>query len=130
MTQPTASKCLKQLESLLGLELFLRKGRVIVIIPRGEAVTAYARMVFDRLRELREELVSIERADIGRVRIGAVSATTAVLLTEVIVRLTRSHPGLNLMIQVETSDLLMQALDNEPCDRDDPGGLVAAELCL
>jgi DNA-binding transcriptional LysR family regulator len=116
MTQPAASKSLKELEELLGLELFLREGRGIAITPHGAAVTAYAKMVFDRLGELREELVSIERADIGRVRIGAVSATTAVLLTEVIVRLTQSHPRLNLMIQVETSDLLMQALDDERVD--------------
>lgn len=116
MTQPAASKSLKELEELLGLQLFSREGRRMAITPHGEAVTAYAKMVFDRLGDLREELMSIERADLGRVRIGAVSATTAELLSKVIVRLKASHPRLNLMIHVDTSDLLMQALEHEKVD--------------
>lgn len=116
MTQPAASKSLKELEELLDLQLFSRDGRRVVITPHGEAVTHYAKMVFDRLSELREELLSIERADLGRVRVGAVSATTAELLGDMIVGLKASHPRLNLMIQVDTSDVLMQALHNEKVD--------------
>lgn len=116
MSQPAASKALKELEDLLGLELFSRGGRGMAINEQGIAVTGYARMVFDRLTELHEELVSIERADIGRVRIGAFEATTPELLATVIVNLKQSHPRLNLMIEVDTSDKLVHALEDEHLD--------------
>ncbi len=116
MTQPAASKSLKELEDLLGVQLFSREGRGVAITPYGVAVTDYAKTVFDRLGELHEELVSIEHAHVGRVRIGAVSATTPELLSMVVVRLKKSHPRLNLMIQVDTSNVLMQALEEERVD--------------
>lgn len=116
MTQPAASKSLKELEDILGVQLFLRMGRGVEATPFGVAATSYAKMVFDRLGELREDLSAIERADIGRVRIGAVSATTPELLASVIVRLKQSHPRLNLVIQVDTSDVLMHALQEAQID--------------
>lgn len=116
MTQPAASKSLKELEDILGVQLFSRVGRGVIATPYGQAVTDYAKQVFDRLGELREDLVAIERADIGRVRIGAVSATTPELMATVVVRLKQSHPRLNLMIQVDTSDVLMEALEAERID--------------
>ena len=89
MTQPAATKALKELEDTIGATLFVRHARGMEPTIYGEAVMRYARVVFEDLDELREELAAIEAGDIGKVRIGAVMAPAPDLLTKVIVQLRK-----------------------------------------
>jgi DNA-binding transcriptional LysR family regulator len=82
----------------------------------GEAVMRYARVVFEDLDELREELAAIEAGDIGKVRVGAVMAPAPELLTQAIVSLKAAHPRLQISVQIDTSDVLVQALQQDQLD--------------
>jgi DNA-binding transcriptional LysR family regulator len=116
MTQPAATKALKELEDTVGVSLFVRHARGMEPTIYGEAVMRYARVVFEDLDELREELAAIEAGDIGKVRIGAVMAPAPDLLTKVIVRLKELHPRLQIGVQIDTSDVLVQALQQDQLD--------------
>ena len=110
MTQPAATKMLHEAESLLGVELFERLPRGMRATPFGETVIYYARMVFAELSGMREELVALESGNLGRVTVGAIPALASGLLTRTIATLKQSHPRLSMSIQVDTSDVLVQAL--------------------
>lgn len=116
MTQPAATKALKELEDTIGVALFVRHARGMEPTIYGEAVMRYARVVFEDLDELREELAAIEAGDIGKVRIGAVMAPAPDLLTKVIVQLKGAHPRLHITVQIDTSDVLVQALQQDQLD--------------
>jgi DNA-binding transcriptional LysR family regulator len=116
MTQPAATKALKDLEDTVGVSLFVRHARGMEATIYGEAVMRYARVVFEDLEELREELAAIEAGDIGKVRIGAVMAPAPDLLTRVIVTLKEAHPRLQITVQIDTSDVLVQALQQDQLD--------------
>ncbi|WP_250527963.1 LysR family transcriptional regulator [Caballeronia sp. GAWG2-1] len=116
MTQPAATKALKELEETMGASLFVRHARGMQATVYGEAVMRYARVVFEDLDELREELAAIEAGDIGKVRIGAVMAPAPELLTKVIVQLKDAHPRLHITVQIDTSDVLVQALQQDQLD--------------
>jgi DNA-binding transcriptional LysR family regulator len=116
MTQPAATKALQELEATVGVPLFVRHARGMEPTIFGEAVTRYARVVFEDLDELREELAAIEAGDIGKVRIGAVMAPAPELLTQAIVSLKAAHPRLQISVQIDTSDVLVQALQQDQLD--------------
>ncbi|BAN26639.1 LysR family transcriptional regulator [Caballeronia insecticola] len=116
MTQPAATKALKELEDTVGVSLFVRHARGMEPTVYGEAVMRYARVMFEDLDELREELAAIEAGDIGKVRIGAVMAPAPDLLTRVIVQLKAAHPRLQISVQIDTSDVLVQALQQDQLD--------------
>ncbi|EPL03430.1 LysR family transcriptional regulator [Pseudomonas sp. CF161] len=116
MTQPAATKMLHETENLLGVELFERLSRGMRATPFGETVIYYARMVFAELSGMREELVSLESGNLGRVTIGAIPALASGLLTRTIATLKKSHPRLSMSIQVDTSDVLVQALLQDQLD--------------
>ncbi|MDR5746583.1 LysR substrate-binding domain-containing protein [Caballeronia sp. LZ029] len=115
MTQPAATKALQELEDLLGVTLFERHTRGIVPTVFGEAVTRYARVVFAELGLLREELVAIESGNVGTVRLGAVTASSD-LLTSAIVALKRANPKLHITVQIDTSEVLIPALQESQLD--------------
>lgn len=116
MTQPAATKMLHEAEDLLGVELFERLPRGMRPTPFGETVIYYARMVFAELSGMREELVALESGNLGRVTVGAIPALASGLLTRTIATLKKSHPRLSMSIQVDTSDVLVQALLQDQLD--------------
>jgi DNA-binding transcriptional LysR family regulator len=116
MTQPAATKALKELEDTIGVSLFVRHARGMEPTIFGEVVMRYARVVFEDLDELRDELAAIEAGDIGKVRIGAVMAPAPELLTHAIVALKAAHPRLQISVQIDTSDVLVQALQQDQLD--------------
>lgn len=131
MTQPAATKMLHEAEDLLGVELFERLPRGMRATQFGETVIYYARMVFAELSGMREELVALESGNLGRVAVGAIPALASGLLTRTIADLKKSHPRLSMSIQVDTSDVLVQALLQDQLDvvlGRIPGGARAEEL--
>jgi DNA-binding transcriptional LysR family regulator len=116
MTQPAATKALRELEDAVGVQLFVRHARGMNATVYGEAVMRYARVVFEDLDELREELAAIEAGDVGKVRIGAVMAPAPELLTRAIVGLKEAHPRLQITVQIDTSDVLVPALQQDQLD--------------
>jgi len=116
MTQPAATKMLHEAEDLLGVELFERLPRGMRATPFGETVIYYARMVFAELSGMREELVALESGNLGRVAVGAIPALASGLLTRTIATCKQSHPRFALNIQVDTSDVLVQALLQDQLD--------------
>jgi DNA-binding transcriptional LysR family regulator len=116
MTQPAATKMLHEAEELLGVELFERLPRGMRATPFGDTVIYYARMVFAELSGMREELVALESGNLGRVSVGAIPALASSLLTRTIAELKKSHPRLSMSIQVDSSDVLVQALLQDQLD--------------
>ncbi|SDH51618.1 DNA-binding transcriptional regulator, LysR family [Pseudomonas flavescens] len=116
MTQPAATKMLHEAESLLGVELFERLPRGMRATAFGETAIYYAKMIFAELSGMREEFVALESGNLGRVTIGAIPALASGLLTRTIATLKQSHPRLSMSIQVDTSDVLVQALQQDQLD--------------
>ncbi|MGO4330186.1 LysR family transcriptional regulator [Cupriavidus sp. 2TAF22] len=116
LTQPAVSKMLQDMESMLGVSLFERHARGLRPTRFGLAATQFARLVFADMAGLRDELAALESGKVGRVRVGAVMAPTPVLLANVIRSLNREHPRLEVVVQVETSDLLVPLLERDQLD--------------
>lgn len=116
LTQPAVTKMLQDMEALLGVTLFERHLRGLRPTRFGTAVTRYATLVFSDMANLREELTALETGSVGKVRVGAVMAPTPVLMAEVIRRLRREHPRLNMTVQVDTSDVLVPLLERDQLD--------------
>ena len=57
VTQPSLSAAIKELEEEIGIELFLRSNRGVVITPEGEEFLAYARQMLDVYNLMEEKYI-------------------------------------------------------------------------
>ena len=57
VSQPSLSETMKELENEIGLEIFLRSNRGIVITPEGEEFLGYARQVTEQFELLQSKFV-------------------------------------------------------------------------
>lgn len=61
ITQPSLSSTIRDLEEEIGLQIFLRSNRGIVITPEGEEFLGYARQMLEQYRLMEERFVKRER---------------------------------------------------------------------
>jgi LysR family transcriptional regulator, cell division regulator len=108
--QSNVTSRLKQLEAELGVPLFTRHSRGMLLTEAGTRLLGYAR----RLSELADEAKAAVRDD-GRVqgslRLGSMETTAAVRLPAVLGRFHRAHPDVQLEIRTgPTAELLEHVL--------------------
>src|SRR5881296_3984459 len=112
LTQSAVSRQIKELEAQLGVALFHRRHRALVLTDAGQQFYAAAAQVITTMRSATERL----RAQSGRKRPLSVTTTSSFAALWLIPRLagfTRTHPGIDVRITAETrvQDLERDGLD-------------------
>ncbi len=111
VTQPALSAQIQQLEELLGVQLFERGRRGVLVTPEGEAVIARARVA---LREL-DELLDVARAARqpleGPLRLGVIPTIAPYLLPPLLPRVREAHPRLALVLREDQTARLVAQLE-------------------
>ncbi|TKC88032.1 LysR family transcriptional regulator [Trinickia terrae] len=110
LTQPAATKMLRELEDALGQPLFERAGRRLHLNPAGERVLDYFRGIRGSMEALNRELAELTFGSAGRLAIGSIMAASPGRLTEALLQLKARFPLLAIEIAVDTSDRLMPQL--------------------
>ncbi len=113
-TQSTVSLQMKRLEDLVGVSLFRRNGRQMLITESGEILVSYAR----RLLEINDEAVSAltETAVEGQIRFGSAQAFAEHSLPRMLARFARIHPGVRLEVRVDSNQRLVEAVRSGQLD--------------
>jgi len=116
VSQPALSAGVKRLEEELGVVLFERGRRGVLVTPEGQALVAQARRVLgetDRLRELaRHHLEPMS----GVLRLGVIPTVGPYLLPHVVPGLRRAWPALRLHLTEDRTDRLLEALRDGDLD--------------
>lgn len=107
VTQPVATRALRDLEELLGVPLYVRGPRGIVPTEFGLALTDHARDVLARLRLAGRHLDEIADATSGTVVIGSHVVGAGILLPRAVIALKRAHPFVTVEVHEGTPEELM-----------------------
>jgi DNA-binding transcriptional LysR family regulator len=110
LTQPGASKALREIETTFGTPLFVRTNRGLEPNAVGHCVIRYARLIQTDLSHLRDEIVGILRGQGGRVAAGVIMGAVP-LLTDAISALVARQADLSVEIVEDTSPALLAQLD-------------------
>jgi DNA-binding transcriptional LysR family regulator len=110
MSQPAASKLLKDLEDALDVPLFDRLPRGMSPTWYGEAMIRHARMALASLGEAREEVEALKAGRFGNASVGSITTAGISLLPGAIAMVKREYPSLHISMQIETSDVLLERL--------------------
>jgi DNA-binding transcriptional LysR family regulator len=110
ITQPAATRLLRELEQALGARLFVRHAWGMEPTSFGTALARYARSVLTEVSEAQSEIEALATGARGVLRIGAVTGAVPGLLVPALRAVRRSRPGLRVYLLVNTSDVLVSAL--------------------
>jgi LysR family transcriptional regulator, hydrogen peroxide-inducible genes activator len=126
VSQPTLSAQVALVERVLGVTLFERDRRRVLVTAVGREIVARARVVLLAVSDL---ITTADRAQdpfVGTVRIGVIPTVAPYLLPEITPALAKRFPGLKLVFREEKTDEITMHLDTGELD----GGLLAFEAEL
>jgi DNA-binding transcriptional LysR family regulator len=136
MTQPAASKQIKDLEEMLDVKLFERLPRGMEPTIYGETMIRHARMALTSLALAHDDIVTLKAGLTGQVEVGVIMSPAMALLPRAIARVKEQAPLLRIGVQLETSNVLLDKLQHGTLDfmigrifdTGDTSGLIYEEL--
>ena len=116
MTQPAATKLLRELEAALNVELFERSRRGMKPTVFGEAMIRRARGLLTDLDGVRDEIAALSIGAQGTLALGTISSTASELVPRAVAALLERHPGVGVSLVEGSNDALMAMLRDGEID--------------
>jgi LysR family transcriptional regulator, regulator for metE and metH len=110
LTQSAVSHQLRDIETRLGIPLFLRVGKRMVLTPAGERVLTAARRVLDEIAAAEDDVRRLGTNQAGVLRVCAQCNTGYHWLPPLVERFRRRHPRVEVVIAVECTMRPLEAL--------------------
>ncbi|MEW2506255.1 LysR substrate-binding domain-containing protein [Amycolatopsis sp. CA-161197] len=110
VTQPVATRGLRELEEILEVELFQRGPRGLTPTVYGEAFTEHARAILAQARQAARHVVELAGAERGTVVVGTHLFGSNVLLPRAIAALKAERPNLTVAVRDGTPESLLVEL--------------------
>ena len=99
LTQSALSHQLKELETRLNLELYLRKSRPLVLTAAGQQLLALARQVLPALAQTEKQLQALHSGDAGRLHLALDCHSCIQWLLPLLPDFRRQWPGVDLEVE-------------------------------
>jgi LysR family hydrogen peroxide-inducible transcriptional activator len=133
VSQPALSSMVAQLERDLGMQIFERDRRRVLVTPAGEELIARARRVLDETDQLVEAAGSHRQPLTGQVRLGVIPTIAPYLLPRVLPSVRTAYPSLKLVLREDQTARILAELDAGRLDvcllaTPVPGDLATVEL--
>ena len=116
VTQPGLSAQLKDLERLLGVQLFERNQRTVLLTPAGETLLPLARGILTASGEFVDLARSLTRPLSGTLRLGVIPTVAPYLLPKTLPALRRRYPQLQVRLHEDLTHRLLELLSHGRLD--------------
>jgi LysR family hydrogen peroxide-inducible transcriptional activator len=110
VSQPTLSMQLKKVEEYLGVQLFERTNKQVMITPVGEKIAERARQVLRDTQEIRDIAKTAQNPYAGDFRLGAFPTLAPYFLPQVVPLIAKKLPKLKLLLVEEKTEQLLDKL--------------------
>jgi len=110
VTQPAATRLLRELEDSLGVRLFDRSTHGVKATNYGMAMIRHAHSVLADINRAREEIESLAQGAAGVLSVGVIASISPDLLARAVSRTKTGRPGVHVRIQEGTQEMLLDAL--------------------
>ena len=117
VTQAAVSMQIRQLEESLGVPLFTRTPRRVILTEAGERLLKRARNILREHDSALEEIAELAGAEFGRLRIGSASAVFATeQLPAILKQLKEDYPNAKISVVSGTSQALIDKIQHGDID--------------
>lgn len=116
ISQPALSMQIREMEAVLGSELFERGARQVRLTGFGEDVLIRAREILRGVEELADMARAARGSLSGRLRIGVIPTIAPYLLPAIIPRLTEANEGLDIHLRETVTPKLIRELEEGRLD--------------
>lgn len=116
ISQPAISYAIKELESQLNTELFIRENRTIKLTDDGEKLMVYLRRAFNEIN-IAEKILKEQKNDlVGTIKFGLYQHLAVMFVPDLLEKFTKNNPNVKFEIITSSSEELKEKLRNRELD--------------
>jgi len=116
VSQPALSAQIQQLEEVLGVKLFERDKRRVMLTAAGEELVARARRVLTETGDILSAASRLSDPFAGILQLGVIPTVAPYVLPEVVPAVMKKYPQLKLRLREEKTELLVRGLEEGRLD--------------
>lgn len=115
-SQPVVSKYIARLEKELGVQLFKRTPRGVILTEEGSILYEHVKTAFNYLEAGMDALKHQQNENLGHLRIGVSTTLCKYLLLPYLKQYIARYPNIRLSIQCQSTYHTLEALENNQID--------------
>jgi DNA-binding transcriptional LysR family regulator len=116
ISQPPLTRMIQQIESELGVLLFERSKRNVMLTSAGVELLHDAKQMVQQMQTVKKRLAVYGKGEIGTLKIGYVGAVMHTELPTLLANFTKSFPNINLQFEEQPNANLLLGLNNNTLD--------------
>lgn len=113
LTQPAVSQQIQNLENSLGVTLFDRGRRKILLTREGEVLFNYAQKIFGLMQEIENAFENLNELQHGHLCLGATAVMGTYWLPQFIAMFHEKHPGVEITLNIKNSHLVAELVHQD-----------------
>jgi LysR family transcriptional regulator, hydrogen peroxide-inducible genes activator len=134
VSQPALSAQIQAVEEVLGVQVFERDRRRVLVTPHGQEIVARARVAIAAVDEVAGAARGLAEPLVGPMRMGVIPTVAPYLLPRLLPPVRKAYPRLELILREEQTSRLLEQLDAGLLDcallaLPVAGDFTAAEVC-
>lgn len=110
LSQPAVSQHMRDLETSLGVELFVRGYRGVTLTAPGETLLDYTRCILRLLGEAENAIRHLNQLEAGQIALGATPGVGVYLLPAWVQAFHERFPNLATSLRTDTTSQILQAI--------------------
>ncbi|SHO60854.1 LysR family transcriptional regulator [Algoriphagus zhangzhouensis] len=116
ISQPGLSRQIRQLEELLGVQLFERDQKHVQLTPAGVYLKGEVDFVLNHLETTRSQLKQIDAGKIGELRIGFLGSASNRVLPDLLQKLNEKQPGITTSLEELSNAIQVEMIQKDRLD--------------
>ncbi len=116
ISQPAVSQAIKQLEKQLGVSLFFRISRGVVLTQEGEVLFSYVEKGYGQIELGVQKVRQMMNLELGEIRIGASDMTLQFYLLPYLERFHEKYPDIKVIVSNGPTPETLKFLENGAID--------------
>ncbi|MGE7694280.1 LysR family transcriptional regulator [Lysinibacillus sp. NPDC094177] len=112
ISQPTLSQQIRVLEDEVGMPLFDRIGKKIILTEAGSLLLRYGTEILDILQNVKDSIKDLKEMKSGEIRVGIMPSDLDYRITQLVIDFHQKFPNVKLKI-LSSVEIVRQVLENE-----------------
>lgn len=116
ISQPAVSSAIKELESELGGQLFIRQNKGVVLTSYGQDIYEKIAQSIEQLESLDSYFDEIKTMQVGFLRIGTNTSNTNQIISNYLIKFASLYPNVKIKMIRDSQENLINKLSNQELD--------------
>ncbi|MET3506606.1 LysR family transcriptional regulator [Halalkalibacter oceani] len=116
ITQPALSRIIKSMEDELGLPLFIRSRKKVILTDAGHVLNKHAQVMDKQWQRLYAELDKMKTVKTGQIRIGLPTIVNSFFFSQLLASFHKEYPEVTFQLEEAGSKKIEEEITNDKLD--------------